>query len=117
MKLNPLNYLVYSNRKQVCRFIIELCYEYDYELTHSEKSNIYNSLIKYSKNKNTTYNSFLDNFKNNQTLYNILSLININNKYSFFTTNEHVYINELDKHGLSLTVFYLKTFGFVNIQN
>lgn len=117
MKLYPLNYLVNSNRKKVCRFLIELCYEYDYELTNIDKSNIYNSLIEYSKNKYTTYSAFLNNFKNNQKLYNILSLININNKYSFFTTNEHVYITELDKHGLSLTVFYLKTFGFMNIEN
>lgn len=117
MKLTSLSNLIKSDRKNVCRFLLELCREYDYEVTQSEKSLIYYSLIKFSKLKNNNYELFLNNFNDNQELYRILELIGSNNKYGFFTNQKHVYISELDKQGLSLTLYYLNIFGFVNVEN
>ena len=117
MVFNSLLMLMDNERKGVFNFIRELFYVNNYTLSQDEKAYIYNSLIEYSKNEHKSFDVFIEQFKRKENLYNVLNLLSPDNIYGFFTNRERVYISSLDEKALSLTVCYLNTFGFGNIQN
>ena len=117
MVFNSLLLLVDKERKGVFNFLKELFYVSNYELSQDEKAYIYNSLIEYSKQEKKSYDVFMSFFKRKEGLYNVLTLLSPDNLYGFFINRERVYITNLDEKALTLTICYLNTFGFGNIQN
>ena len=117
MVFNSLLLLAETNRKGVFNFLKELFYVNNYELSVDEKAFIYNCLIEHSKSDNKNYKDLLERFSTKKDLYKILSLLGKDEKYGFFTNREKVYITNLDKKALKLTISYLNIFGFGNVQN
>lgn len=117
MIFNPLFNLVSDNQEGVRLFLCNFFYENNLHIDKKNSIYITEKLNIFSKSKSKDTEEFINLFRENEYLYNALSLLKSENKYGFFTNGKRVYISTLDGPSLALTICYLNTFGYSNVQN
>ena len=117
MIFNSLLDLADKDLNGVYKFICRLFYECNVQLNDNDCDFIFTQLTVFKKLEFKDFNSFIKLFKDNAFVISIIKKLAPNDVYGCFTNKKRVFISTLDSTSLSLTIFYLNTFGYDNIRN